>query len=337
MAEEGTTPAAAQIGKDLVVALHVTAGQNLKGIAKTVDGAGFAFTHLELPGAEPQDGAEDERIGNIEALKDYTHLRYVNLSSHVIADPGPLVDMKHLLSLNLAGNALTTESLEKFKEAPLRFLQVLNLNSNRIEEYALDFPMLRELYLSKNKLNQVKIAPESAVLKLLDLSDQDAPPEPAEGEEPAPPKGLQDCDGFGLPSLETLIVRGNPIKSLNGLENLTGVTELDFSKTEDGKGGLVESLDGLPAGGKLSKLLLTDCPIKAWEEIDKLKEVSSLTDLTLDLDRSQLPALGDAKLRGRVLFRCPSLKELDGGPITDDDRADAKEPDPEPAPAEAAP
>ena len=187
-----------------------------------------------------------------------------------------------------------------------------------------------------NKLNQVKITPDSAVLKLLDLSDQEieAPQPPGEaGEETPPPKGLQDCDGFGLPSLETLIVKGNPIKSLKGLENLTGVAELDFSKTEDGKGGLVESLDGLPAGGKLSKLVLTDCPIQAWEEIDKLKEVSSLTDL--NLEGTSLPPLGDAKLRGRVLFRCPTLKELDGGPITDEDRADAKEPDPEPpAPAE---
>ena len=333
MADEAEASAVAA-GKSLDIAVHVSAGQNLKGIAKTVDGAGFAFTHLELPGADSAEGAEEEKLGNIEALKDYIHLRYVNLSNHLIVDPGPLVDMQHLLSLNLSRNGLTTESLEKFKEAPLKFLQVLNLSHNRIEDYAVDFPMLRELYLSHNKLNQVKITAEGAVLKLLDLQEQDIeqPPEPAEGEEAPPPKGLQDCDGFGLPSLETLLLKGNPIKSLRGLENLTGVVELDFSKTENGQGGLVDSLDGVPAGGKLSKLKLTDCRVQAWEEIDKLSAVASLTDLDVESKDFPLKDLG-VSLRGRVFHRVPHLKILNELPISEEDLADAKEADPAP-PAE---
>ena len=80
--------------------------------------------------------------------------------------------MAHLLSLNLSKNQLTTESLEKFKEAPLKFLQVLDLSHNRIEEYAVDFPMLRELYLNNNQLSAIKLNAEGCVLKKLDVRDK---------------------------------------------------------------------------------------------------------------------------------------------------------------------
>jgi Leucine-rich repeat (LRR) protein len=327
--EEGGAAAEVEdTGPMLDVALHIKAGENLKGIAKTVDGAGFAFTSLDLPGTDAaDDGSGGDKFANVEALKDYLHLRYVNLSNHIIKDPGPLAAMAHLLSLNLSKNQLTTESLEKFKEAPLKFLQVLDLSHNRIEEYAVDFPMLRELYLNNNQLSAIKLNAEGCVLKKLDVRDNkplEPPPEVAEGEEPPPPKGLLDCDGYGMPSLEELLVTGNPIKSLKGLDTLTGVQELDLSGTD------VENLDGLPAGGKLRKLLMRDCKIAAWEEMDKLKEVTTLKDL--DVQGNPLPPGGSQ--RGRILMRVPTLETLDELPITDEDREAAKEGDPEPPPAE---
>ena len=314
---------------DLIVSVHVKAGQNLKGIAKTVDGGGFAFTHLDLPGQdlggeEPVDWSDDAKLGNIEALNDYVHLRYVNLSHHIIADPAPLVAMRHLLSVNLSHNCLTTESIQHFKEAPLKFLQVLDMSHNRLVEYSLQFPMLRELYLSKNQLNSVKLTAEGSVLKYLDLRDNastDPQPEPVEGEEAPPPQGLQDCDGFGLPCIETLLLTGNPIKSMKGLEALTGVEALDLTATA------VESLDGLPTGGKLRKLKLQDCKIAAWDEMDKLQQVATLKDL--NVDGNPLPVGGN--VRGRILKRLPDLEVLNELPVTSDDREAAKEGDPAPA------
>jgi Leucine-rich repeat (LRR) protein len=227
---DGEAPAAA--APKLLVDIHIRAGESLKGIAKTVDGAGFAFSHLDLPGKDSEDGSGDGKFANVEALKDYLHLRYVNLSNHIISDPGPLTAMAYLLSLNLSKNRLTTESLEQFKGAQLNFLQVLDLSHNRIEEYSINFPMLRELCLNKNQLSAIKLDASVCVLKKLDVRDNkplEPPPELAEGEAPPPPKGLLDCDGYGMPSLEELLVTGNPIKSLKGLETLTGVLELDLS------------------------------------------------------------------------------------------------------------
>ena len=329
MADGGEASAVAA-GCELIVDLHIKAGQNLKGIAKTVDGAGFAFTHLDLPGKDGDDGAGvvEEKFGNIGALQPYTHLRYVNLSNHLISDPGPLAAMSHLLSLDLSKNMLTSEALDKFKEAPLNFLQVLNLSHNRIEDYSLSFPMLRELYLNNNQLNKVTIESDGSVLKILDLRDnmpQGEPAEAEEGAEPGEPKGLRDCDGFGLSSLETLLVTGNPIASLRGLDGLISVVALDLS------GCPVESLDGLPAQGKLATLKLMDCKIQAWEEMDKLTALSTVTDL--DVQGNPLPDLG-VPLRGRVLFRVPGLQVLNELPISDEDRDAAKEQDP--APPEAA-
>lgn len=318
----------AAAGKELIVDIHLKAGENLKGLAKSVDGIGFAFTHLELPGKDVPEGEEDEKFGVVDSLEAYTHLRYVNLSNHKIIDPGPLIKMRHLLSVNLSKNSLTTEGLEKFREAPLMFLQVLDLSHNRLEEYSLDFPMLRELYLNNNQLNTVKLNTEvgGSVLKLLNLQDNEPtepPPEPAEGEEPPPPKGLQDCNGFGVPSLETLLLTGNPIKSLNGLQTLTGVTELDFTKNP------VDSLDGLPTEGKLSKLIMMDCKIAAWEEMDKLAALTTLTQL--NVIRTALLEEGQ---RGRIVMRVPGLKMLNELPITDEDKEAAKLGDPAPPAAE---
>ena len=145
--------------------------------------------------------------------------------------------------------------------------------------------------------------------------------EAAEGEESPPPQGLQTCEGFGIPSLETLLLTGNSITSLKGLEQLTGVSSLDFS------GNQVQSLEGLSAELKLSTLILRDCKIADWEEISKLTAVSSLR--TLDVQGCPLPAGGNQ--RGRIVMRCPALETLDELPITEDDREAAKEGDPTPA------
>lgn len=313
MGEEGDAAAEAPAGRELMIAVHLKAGTNLTGIAKTVDGKGFAFTHLELSGKDKDDASEEEKFGNIEALKDHVHLRYVNLSNNYISDPGPLVAMSHLLSLNLSRNCLTTESLERFRETPLKFLQVLDLSHNRIESYGLGgiFPMLRELYLNDNKLlakpNAVNLAPfDGSVLKILDLQNNKPQEAPAEDAEAAAPEVIT-CEGFGAPSLEKLLLTGNAIQSLKGLETLVGVEDLDLS------GNPVASLEGLPVEGKLRKLNLRDCSISTWKAADTLKEVTTLKELDLQGNKimnNAAPTPGGYE-RARIVFRVPGLSVLD--------------------------
>merc|ERR1712166_541339 len=113
---------------------------------------------------------------------------------------------------------------------------------------------------------------------------------------------------------ETLLLKGNlSIKSLNGLQTLTGVTKLDFT------GNPVDSLDGLPTEGKLSTLIMTDCKIAAWEEMDKLAALTTLTNL--NVEGTVLPEEGQ---RGRIVMRVPGLEILNDLPITDDDKEAAK-------------
>jgi hypothetical protein len=108
---------------------------------------------------------------------------------------------------------------------------------------------------------------------------------------------------------------------MKGLEALTGVEALDLTATP------VESLDGLPTGGKLRKLKLQDCKIAAWDEMDKLQQVATLKDL--NVDGNPLPVGGN--VRGRILKRLPGLEVLNELPVTGDDREAAKEGDPAPA------
>lgn len=328
MGEEGDAAAAPPpAGIELMVAVHLRAGKNLTGIAKTVDGKGFAFTHLELSGKDKDEASEEEKFGNIENLKDHVHLRYVNLSNNYVSDPGPLVTMSHLLSLNLSKNCLTAASLEKFKDAPLKFLQVLDLSHNMIEGYGLGgvFPMLRELYLNNNKLlakpNCVSLAPfDNSVLKILDLQNNQESVEEAaaEGDEATP--DVITCEGFGVPSLEKLLLTGNSIRSLKGLETLVGVEELDLS------GNSVNSLEGLPADGKLRKLILRDCKISTWQDVDNLKNVTTLKELDLQGNKIMNNATAQgAPERARIVLRVPGLSVLDELEVVAADREAASD------------
>lgn len=82
----------------------------LKGLARTVDGTGFALTHLEIQG---------KNIGDISALALYTHIRYLDLSTNEITDLKPLQGLDHLLSVNLSKNRIASLELPA-----LQFLQV---------------------------------------------------------------------------------------------------------------------------------------------------------------------------------------------------------------------
>jgi len=82
----------------------------LKGLARTVDGTGYALTHLEIRG---------KNLGDISAISLYKHIRYLDLSTNEISDLSPLQSLEHLLSLNLSKNKIASLQLPA-----LQFLQV---------------------------------------------------------------------------------------------------------------------------------------------------------------------------------------------------------------------
>jgi len=100
MAEEQAEEVAAE-EESIVLSQSIVTG-GLKGLAKTVDGAGFALTQLEING---------QKIGDIAALSNYKHLRYLNLSDNLISDLKPLDGLDYLLSINLSKNKIVDVEL----------------------------------------------------------------------------------------------------------------------------------------------------------------------------------------------------------------------------------
>lgn len=84
--------------EERVVLTQEMVASSLSQVARTIDGASFAFTKLDLAGRSLSD------IGTV--LAAYEHLRYINLSKNRIADAASLIHIKSLLALNLRQNAL---------------------------------------------------------------------------------------------------------------------------------------------------------------------------------------------------------------------------------------
>ncbi|EKX47885.1 hypothetical protein GUITHDRAFT_44957, partial [Guillardia theta CCMP2712] len=208
---------------------------SLKGLSKTIDGSGYAFTIAELPG---------RGLTDIKELQGYVHLRYVNLSGNLITELDALSEMNHLLSIDLSNNRL-----ENVKLPALEFLQILDLSRNRIKEIQeLAFPMLTKLILSQNQIESIGKLDGNPNLKHLDLVENQ----------------LTSCEGLGVSSLEQLKLRANKVTGLKGLENVVHVTELDMSENA------IESLAGLNPEGKLKTLIVANNQIPTMEALEAL-------------------------------------------------------------------
>ena len=109
MAEQ-EAPAEGEAGESPIALSFEIMKPALKGLARTVDGTGFALTHLEL---------RDQNLGDIAAVSGYKHLRYMDLSGNKISDIKPLEGLDHLLSINLSQNKIAALELPA-----LQFLQV---------------------------------------------------------------------------------------------------------------------------------------------------------------------------------------------------------------------
>ena len=65
---------------------------------------------------------------DIKLLKNYIHLRYIDLSNNNLKDISPLNVLTHLLTLKLDFNRLTSAKLD-----PLPYLQQASFSNNRIK------------------------------------------------------------------------------------------------------------------------------------------------------------------------------------------------------------
>jgi Leucine-rich repeat (LRR) protein len=267
----------------------------LKCLAKTVDGTGFALTHLELP---------DKKIGDLEPLNGYKHIRYLRMPGNMVTDLKPLSSMEHLLSLDMSRNLLVNVELPA-----LAFLQILNLSGNKLKAVqGMSMPMLKHLDISNNEIETIGGLEGNTALEYLGLHNNQ----------------LTSCDGLGLPSLKNITLTDNQITNVAGLTNLVNVAELDLSRNQ------VADLGGLPSSGKLAKLILQQNQIAEYEQIDSLTPIA-LTEMLL----TDNPIFDNGFDRIKVVRRVPALEMLNNSPVTAEEKKAAEEPEVPPEPAAA--
>jgi len=180
---------------------------DLTNLARTVDGAGFAYLSLSCV---------NKRINPIKAIESYAHLQKIDLSQNAIRDVAPLKGFQFCLSLNLSSNEIA--NIKSWDgEGMLPQLRSLDLSGNLLAALPqLPFASLRSLKLAGNEIATCADFTGHEKLTYLDLSENK----------------LTSVAGIAnMPALTSLNVsggmkNGNPTNQLESLEGLTGMESL---------------------------------------------------------------------------------------------------------------
>ena len=121
-----------------------TINENLSQIDTTSDGNTCAFTTLFL------EEKEIEVLG--DAIKNYLHLRNINLNKNQLTSLNELQSLPNLLTLTCFENQI--EDISFLSQSSHHFLQVVNLSQNKIKSLPLlTSPLLRHLILNENEID----------------------------------------------------------------------------------------------------------------------------------------------------------------------------------------
>ncbi|DBA04992.1 TPA: hypothetical protein N0F65_006994, partial [Lagenidium giganteum] len=286
MADE-ETPAVDVV--DPAVAQAATVQALLEGLSRLdhiFDDSGFAYTAVD---------AVDKEIVDFTPIKSFPHLQFVNVSKNQIADVAPLADLQYLVAANVSENLLTT--------AP-----------------ALSNPYLQSLDISQNKLTNLQ-GIQSGSVTALKVHGRDFVQWYRNGnsvtENFDAGNQLESLAGLsGLPSLTILEALRNNIEDLSSLASETSKLErLELNENR------IANVAGVEVLSSLSSLALQQNQIESTAALETLAALEQLGDLNL----SGNPIADSENYRLSVIILLPNLKQLDGVPVTDQERLAALE------------
>ncbi|CEL93479.1 unnamed protein product [Vitrella brassicaformis CCMP3155] len=268
---------------------------SLSQISKTVDGSGYAFARLDCSGKEVSSLAE--------AVGDYTHIRFVQMSNNQIKDITPVSRLPHVLSLNCSQNGITQLECLANPEGCLPFCQTLDASTNAMEKLGnLKMERLKRANVSGNQIASLEGFEGHEAIEVLNLSKNK----------------LINCQGIGnLPALKELFMSENEIKSLEGLQELPSLDLWDLS------GNKLDTLDGFGGAASITTLLLKENQVSTVKEFEKLRVLPKLRKF----DATGNPIvgeLGDEAFRIELLIVLTRLTEINGQEVTPEERQQAK-------------
>jgi Leucine-rich repeat (LRR) protein len=223
------------------------------------------------------------------ALYDYPHVRYLNLSSNMLADVPAIDKMHSLLSVNLQGNKLTQADFLGL-ENKLVYLQSVNLSQNQLRTLpeAVNLPRLTKLNLNENSIRSLDGLRGHQHLRQLE----------ARKNKINSLEGLRD-----LPRLEEIFLAENNISSLSSLGDLPKLTFLHLRANQ------IKSIsEQLPKCPKLQRLNLRENLISDYTVTQNLMQFKALMDINISSNPMDEELGGDTR-KQLIIFLCVKKTE----------------------------
>lgn len=256
--------------------------------------SGLAHAYVKI-------SAKNFKLTNIEILKRYPHLRYVDISHNNLIDFSPLNNLRDLLWLQANNNKCVTARLDEFP-----YLQVIDFSFNEIKSViGIEHPLLEQLNLNNNHITS-----------------------------------CEGFDFNKLPSLMMLQLRSNQLTSLAGIEkfqnlkhlflaanqitSLEGISTLDNLEILHLRNNQISSFENHFQAGKNNNLKYINFRannISDFSEIGKLDILSGLKCVNF-LDN---PVVEEQDYRIEVLVSIRKLEKLDKDPFDEEEVEMAQE------------
>ncbi len=268
----------------------------LRDIGRSGDGTGMVYLSLGLPG---------EGITSLGAMAGLSMLQSVDLSDNALTDDqmGCLDQMPYLLNLNLAGNSLSQfpalEATVNLKSADLsrNSLTSLECSAHRF---------IKSLIVDDNQLSSLAGLAHCRCLRNLSACRNQL-------------TGTGELAALADPTLERLLISGNRIEEVTGLEALQGLVLVDVSQNN------LNSLVGLDNHPILVDLFAADNAIGGDldTELELLKTLPLLRTLVLR-DNGVAATESEPSYRYRVLYNLPTVLDLDGVQVLSEEKVAAQ-------------
>ncbi|TPX49225.1 hypothetical protein SeMB42_g02686 [Synchytrium endobioticum] len=230
----------------------------LSVLARTGNGLGIAYTKLECRG---------KSITDIDLLRKFTHLKFLDVSDNHIRTLTSLAPLDHLLCMDAKSNAI--ESVPRDLDAR-KYLQRCDLSRNRIRAFDLDalrladFPHLLHLEARGNRLASTGGLSGAPALQRLYLAHNHI-------------DAVVDLDA--LPRLAVLHLRANKIARLDGFSAANAcLATLNLRANQVSDASELDKLACLPA---LTRLSLGENPLSETNEHYRLEVVFRVPNVTV--------------------------------------------------------
>lgn len=268
----------------------------LRDIGRSGDGTGMVYLSLALP---------KQRITSLDAMAGLSMLQSVDLSDNALADDQMvcLDQLPYLLNLNLAGNSLSQfpalEATVNLKSVDLsrNSLTSLECSAHRF---------IKSLIVDDNQLSSLAGLAHCRCLRNVSACRNQL-------------TGTGELAMLADPTLERLLIAGNQIEEVTGLEALQGLVLVDVSQNK------LKSLVGLDNHPILVDLFAADNAIGGDldTELDLLKTLPLLRTLVLR-DNGVAATEAEPSYRHRVLYNLPTVLDLDGVQVLSEEKVAAQ-------------